>query len=402
MSLRRCRAPALLWFLLPFAACTTVAPEPRDPLDALEWRSTKSRMYQDLAMQCLRAEDHTRARALLQQAVQFDPKDKSSLELLCRLAYTGGDHETARGAALLLSSLDPESVAAACTLGAVAEAGDHAEQAEAHYRAAMAHGRTDPRGGIDLHRFLLARGREAEATALRSDLDRRFPRAIETAIDHGAWLAAAGRWADAAVAFAAALATEPNDPAAATGFALATVMSREPARALELGGRLPPRARSDNPPLALLLATAHLRAGNRQQALRELDLAVPSGRNQARVRLLRAELLADLQHADLARAEFEQVLAAEPDQPRALAGLGRLHLAAGEPHAAVRAFEQAVRLQPDATPSHALLAAALLASGEPARAARHIAIVRAAGNATALVAELDRLSGAAPATESKK
>ncbi len=40
------------------SGCTSMRSAPNDPLDAGEWRSAKSRMYQDLAMQCLRAQDH--------------------------------------------------------------------------------------------------------------------------------------------------------------------------------------------------------------------------------------------------------------------------------------------------------------------------------------------------------
>lgn len=388
--------------LLAFAACTNVATAPADPLDAGEWRSAKSRMYQDLARQCLKAEDHDRARALLQQAVQFDPKDRSTLELLCRLAYAHGDHDTARGAALLLAALDPTSVAAACTLGAIAEATDQPAVAEAHYRQALAVAGNDPRPGIDLHRLLLAGNREPEAMQLRTDLVRRFPRGHEPAFDHGAWLAGQGRWSDASAAFAQALAQAPDDAAAATAFALATVLSRDGNRALELGTRLPPRARADNPPFALLLAIAWLQQGEAAQALRELDLALPACGKRPRLHLLRGELLAELGHRDAAQAAFDRALELDPDQAQAHAGLGRLHLAAGRHHAAVRAFEQAVRLQPGSAVAHALLAGALLATGETAAASSHVAIARQDPAAHELVAELERLAAAVPAGGGKR
>ncbi|MBL8755706.1 MAG: tetratricopeptide repeat protein [Planctomycetes bacterium] len=367
---------AMLLFL---AACTSVTTNPNDPLDAGEWRTTKSRMYQDLALQCLQAQDHDRARSLLQQAAQFDPGERRTLELLARLAYVCGDHATARTAAMNLQQLDPDSVAAACTLGALAESSDRPAEAEACYRKALACGPDEVRPGVDLHRLLLAQGRESEAGALRATLQARFPRALEATLDHGASLAATGRWAAAASAYDQALAVVPDDPTAASGFALAAVLAATPKRALELGERLPPRARADNPALALTLATAHLQCGEPELALRELDLALPGSRTAPSLRLLRAEILVRLGQHEHAVAEFERVLLQRPDEVRASAGLGRLHLAAGRAHAAVRCFEDASRLQPANPVHHALLAKALLDAGDPTRARQHVRI--AAGTA---------------------
>ena len=254
------------------AACASVDPAPRDPLDKGEWRSAKSRMYQDLAMQCLKAQDHDRAKQLLQQAIQFDQKDGQTLELLGRLAYAGGDLETASGAARMLLQLDPASVPALCTLGAVAEARHRGDEAEAHYRRALAAGGDDPRPGVDLHRLLLAAGREAEAATLRRQLTARFPRLVEATLDHAAHLAARCEWTEANAAFDEALAAEPGLANAAAGYALSAVMSRRPAAAMALGDRLPPHAHTDNPALVMTLAVARLLAGVYAAALRELDL----------------------------------------------------------------------------------------------------------------------------------
>ena len=373
-----------------FAACTTVATKDNDPLEAAEWRSTKSRMYQDLALQCLHAEDHDRARSLLQQAVQFDPRDERTLELLARLAYVGGDHAVAGTAARQLQQVRPDSVAAACTLGALEEAGARPAAAESHYRRAIAAAPADPRPGIDLHRLLLSLGRAAEASSVRDDLVQRFPDTVEPLLDHAACLAADGQWPAAATAYAQVLVRAPNDPAAATGYALAQVLAGNPADALALGSRLPPRARAENPSLALALATAQLRAGDLPQALRELDLALPTARAATALRLLRAEILVRMGQAEMAQEEFERVLAAAPDTPRAQAGLGRLHLAAGRSHAAVRCFEAALRLQPADAVHHALLAASLLAEGDRARARRHAELAATDAAGRALVAELSR------------
>lgn len=387
-ALRRLAALALLgpWF----AGCTTVTPRPGNPLEATEWRSSKARIYQELALQCLAAEDHDRARSLLQQAAQFDPRNEQTLELLARLAYVGGDHGLAGSAAKQLQQMRPDSVAAACTLGAIEEASTRPAAAEAHYRQALAAATTDPRPGIDLHRLLLSLGRVAEAAALRTDLRRRFPQTVEPLLDHASWMAAEGQWQAAADGYDQALISASNDPAAATGYVLATVLAQQPERALELGSRLPPRARAENPSLALALANAEVRRGDLASALRELDLALPTARATTTLRLLRAELLLRMGQTELAREEFEHVLAHEPSTLRAHSGLGRLHLAAGRAHAASRSFEAALRLQPADGVLHALQAAALLANGEPVPARRHAELAATTATGKTLVAELVR------------
>lgn len=381
---------ATLSFAAMLGGCATVETTPRDPLDAAEWRSTKSRMYQDLALQCLRAGDHDRARRLLQQAVQFDSKDHSTLELLARLAQAQGDLETATQAARLLQEAEPQSIAALCTLGGVAEARNQYEEADALYRRAMAIAPGDERPAIHLHRLLLTQARDADADALRVQLTARFPNAIEANLDHGAHLAANGQWTNAAAAYQAVLAVRPEDASAATGFALCTVMDRRPSEALELGKRLPPHVRSEHPSLALTMAVAHLRAGNCPAALRELDLLGPAARGTPALRMLRGEILLQSEHLEAAQAEFEAALLAAPNTARAHAGIGRVHLARGKPHAAARAFELAVQLDPDNAVSQLLFATALARSGDLARAARHVAIARRTPEALPLVEELSR------------
>jgi Tfp pilus assembly protein PilF len=371
------------------AACTSTDLTPRDPLDAGEWRGTKARMYIDLATQCLRAEDHERARRLLKQAVQFDPRHKPALELLARLAYAADDLDTAHGAATLLLALDPQSTAALCTLGAVAEARNDPATAESFYRRAITDGDA-LRPGLDLHRLLLAQGRDAEAKALRQRLGTKAEGALEANLDNGAHLAAAGRWDAAATAFDEALAAKPTDAGAATGYALATVMSKDPAKALALAGRLPPHARAANPSLALALAVAHLQAGDCAAALRELDLGASATPARPAMRVLRGEILLQLRHHEAAQAELELAIQGDPASARAHGALGRAHLAQGRPHAAARALAQAVQLAPDDGIGHAMLAAALAGSADLDGAVRHAAIARRDPRTTALLAELER------------
>jgi len=387
---------------LAFVACSTVSPPAHDPLDAGEWRSAKSRMYQDLARQCLQAEDHERAQRLLQQAVQFDAGDARSLELLAQIAQSGGDLATATSAAQMLLRLQPESVAGWCTVGAVAEARNQNDAAEAAYRRALAATTTDPRPAIDLHRLLLAQGRESEAAALRDRLTTQFPRLIEARLDHGAHLAAGGHWGDAATAFEAALAIQPDDAGAATGMALGAIMSNAPATALSLSDRLPPRARIENPSLQLTLAIAHLQEGDCDAALRELELTDPVLADRVSLRVLRGEILFRMQRLDAAQVEFERALALAPDTARAHAGLGRILLLQKRHHAAVRALQRAVQLQPGNRASQALLTAALAATGDLDAARRQLATLRRLADAGALVAELERLHPGLAAPEARR
>jgi cellulose synthase operon protein C len=373
------------------AACTTVGGGERTPLDNGEWRSAKSRMYQDLARQCLQAEDHDRAQRLLQQAVQFDANDARSLELLAQLAHADGDLQTASNAAQMLLRLQPESVAAWCTLGAVAEAHNEPGNAEAAYRRALANAGDDPRPGIDLHRLLLAQQRAAEADALRADLLTRFPRRIEPRLDHAAHLAAAGSWHESTAEFDRALTLQPDDAAAASGMALGAVMSRQPAAALALIDRLPPRASVENPSLQLTLAVAHLQSGDCDAALRALEFTDPVLADRVSMRVLRGEILFRLQRLDAAQVEFERALALAPDTARAHAGIGRIQLLQHQPHAAVRSLQRAAQIEPAKVSSQALLTAALVATGDLDAARRQLELVRRRPGATALIDELLRL-----------
>ena len=355
--------------VLPFAVallvgCTTTPPNGQRPLDSGQWRSAKSRMYQDLARQCLQAEDHERALSLLQQAVQFDTGDVSSLELLTRLATASGNHGVATTAAQLLLRAQPGSATALCTLGAVAEAQDDPAAAETAYRRALAAAPDDARPAIDLHRLLLASGREHEAAALRAELGERYPRRIEPLLDHAAWLADTQRWHEAAAAFDQVLARQPGEPAAAAGVALGALMSRQPATALALRDRLPPRARADNPTLQMSLAIAHLQTGDLEAALRELDCADGATAERVSARVLRGEILFRLQRHDAAQAEFERAIELAPDTARAHAGLGRILLLQRRTHAATRALQRAVALEPANAATKALLVAALAGGGD--------------------------------------
>jgi len=378
----------VLWLCLALAACSTTGEPPRDQLDAGEWRSAKSRMYQDLARQCLQAEDHDRAQRLLQQAVQFDAKDSKSLELLAQIAYAAGDLTTANNAAQMLLRLQPESVAAWCTIGAIAEAQNQDTTAEQSYRRAVRAAGDDARPAIDLHRLLLAQGREAEAAVLREELTTRFPGRIEARLDHGAHLAAAGLWHDATTAFDQALTIQPGNAGAASGLALGAVMSQQPDAALALTRRLPPRASMENPSLQLTLAIAHLQVGNCEAALRELQFTDPILTDRVSMRVLRGEILFRMERLDAARAEFDRAIELAPDTARAHAGLGRIQLLQRRAHAAVRCLQRAVALEPANGSSQALLAAAMAATGDYEGARRQLVLLRRLADTTALVDEL--------------
>jgi tetratricopeptide (TPR) repeat protein len=118
--------------------------------------------------------------------------------------------------------------------------------------------------------------------------------------------------------------------------------------ALEVYRRL--TQRSANVGETKLLAFAEVLAGAGQAAEAERALALvergrisPGGRVQ--VRLVRADLLAARKQWPAARAEFEQVLAVEPLNGRALLGVGRTHLGEEHPERAQLAFESAFQVQ---------------------------------------------------------
>lgn len=372
-------------------ACTTSSGSQQKPLDKLQWRSAKSRMYQDLARQCLQAAEHDKALQLLQQAVQFDPADVQTLELLARLATADGNLVAAGAAAQMLLRVEPESATGWCTLGAIAETQDDLATAETAYRRSMLAHRDDPRPAVDLHRLLLGQHREAEAAVLRADVTARFPDRVEVLLDHGAWLAESKRWSEAADAFGSALATRPAASAAATGVALSALMSQRPATTLALRDRLPPRARTGNAALQLALATAHLQSGDPEAALRELDVDDQALRDKAAIRVLRGEILFELQRLDAAGSEFERAITLDDDATRAHTGLGRVCLLQGRAHAAVRSLQRAVQLRPGNAAAVALLAAALAATGDDAGARQKTDALRALPGSSALVAELERL-----------
>lgn len=372
---------------LPFVGgCTTVPQPGHDPLDAGEWRTTKARMYQELAAQCLAAGDHARARRLLQEAVQFAPNDPESLRLLTRLCWASGDVDAADRSAVLLLALQPESIDGLCSRGACAEARHRLDEAERFFRSAVALAPHEPRPRIELHRLLLAAGRSDEAATVRRELAAAFPRSIEAELDLGATLCADGRWGDATAAYASAANARPDDGGTAARLALSAVMAEQPGTAAALGTRLPPHVRGSQPSLALALAAAQLQLGDARAALRELDQASRPAGDPPAVALLRGEILLQLGHAEAAQGAFLRATAAMSglDAARAFSGSGRALLTLRSPHAAARAFEQALRLRPGHHADRALLACALADAGERAAARTAVQPLRDDPAATAL------------------
>ena len=112
---------------------------------------------------------------------------------------------------------------------------------------------------------------------------------------------------------------------------------------------------------------------------------------------LAAEALARGDFASAAQ-RFRRVLVAEPGEPRALTGLGRVALAAGDPPAARGWFEKALESDPESPDALIGLAALEAREGKPAAARLHLERVIARDTAHPLAhARLAELTGRAPA-----
>ena len=108
----------------------------------------------------------------------------------------------------------------------------------------------------------------------------------------------------------------------------------------------------------------------------EVDVAAPAPHREgdavlARRIALRGTRNLEVGRTRLARAAFEEALGHDPECRPALAGLGRIHFAAGRHHDAARYLATAVKIEPRDAELQGMLAQAYRAIGHHQSAARH-------------------------------
>ncbi|MFP4360717.1 MAG: tetratricopeptide repeat protein, partial [Alphaproteobacteria bacterium] len=202
--------------------------------------------------------------------------------------------------------------------------------------------------------------------------------------DHAAALAlagdvlrAAGRLEEARARYDAALAADPDQPAARAGrarlhledgdLAAADALEvpeddRSPALALAWADAAADRGElaaaiaklddvlAQNPgwlPALLRRGDAHRRLGQMAEASRDLERAVRLAATDPRARFRRGLLRRDLGDHEAARDDFDRAIGLDPDFAAAYVARGALYQAAGRHDVAARDFERALALAPE-------------------------------------------------------
>jgi tetratricopeptide (TPR) repeat protein len=168
------------------------------------------------------------------------------------------------------------------------------------------------------------------------------PRAARAALERGAGLAEAGRWAEAEGAFRAALEADPGLGLAHLGVAEALAYTGGPpdARRAHLAAALVDLPR--NPRAHARFGDALAATGDREGALRHLRCALDLKPSLRRARRRAAHLALEREGPEAA-AELMAPLLAEGTETSDLLLAARVHTAAGDPGAAAQAMTSAAR-----------------------------------------------------------
>jgi tetratricopeptide (TPR) repeat protein len=234
----------------------------------------------------------------------------------------------------------------------------------------------------------LLAGAPERALACADEALRLSPRLVPALAARAGALAARGKIEEARLAWARALAVDPNDPAALLGSAELHVRRLGPARdALEIGleyavrGARAAAIRKDRAlaaRLELVAGMAENDLGRSQLALPHLERAVATLTSDADAVYERGVALYELCRFDEAQRAFERALALAPDDPWTLHQLGLLAERRGDVDRAVGLFGRARKLAPgefrgdlpvDADAFRGEVAAALAALPEAERVA---------------------------------
>lgn len=208
------------------------------------------------------------------------------------LALTGDHRGAIEGAALAAGRLDDIAASILRRLGALAIRRHDLVAADHALTAARRADPVDVGLVTDLAAIRLARGHATEAVGLLQEARRRRPADSAIVQDLAGALLAAGRAEDALAIFAAVAGEHPNDSRAHLDLARAALEAGHPERGIQAARRALRAAEERDPEPALVLATAHLAAGDSAGA----------------------------------RRAFEEALRRAPDDPRARRGLSALEV----------------------------------------------------------------------------
>lgn len=154
----------------------------------------------------------------------------------------------------------------------------------------------------------------------------------------------AGDIARAQAEFARAAKINPDDVRSRTALAL-TRLAKDPEGAL---ADLRQIAANDKGSTAnLVLVSVHMRRGERDRALQQIDQIEAKQPNTPMPHLLRGNVQLAARHPDAARKHFEKALAVDPAYLPAATALARLDLQAGQPQAAAKRYEDMLRAEPN-------------------------------------------------------
>jgi tetratricopeptide (TPR) repeat protein len=210
----------------------------------------------------------------------------------------------------------------------------------------------------DEARHALELGQKQRALDCAEEATRLAPRSVTALAVRADALSALERLPEAQLAYARALAIDPDDPVALLGAADLYVRRFPGVRdALEAGLeyaargaraalRAPHRDRSLAAELQLLAGIAENDLGRNRRALVHLDRAVAGLPEDADVAYERGVALFELCRFDDARRAFERALALAPDNPWALHQLGLVAEQRGDAARAERLFARARALDP--------------------------------------------------------